>query len=184
MTDADLQQLIRNCRKYDPVSQKKIYRHFYNYGMTICYRYAKNTEEAREILNDGFVKAFMKLDKYTSGSSFKGWLSRILVNTAIDSYRKKQTRPQTVDLVYAQHVETSANALEQLTAKDLMKLVQQLAPSYRMAFNLHVVEGYTHPEIAEKLGISEGTSKSNLAKARVKLKAMLQSLDEKKSKYG
>lgn len=184
MTDTDLQQLIANCRKYDPVSQKKIYRHFYNYGMTICYRYAQNTEEAREILNDGFVKAFTKLDKYTQGSSFKGWLSRILVNTAIDSYRKKQSRPQTVDLIYAQHVETSASALDELTAKDVLNLVQQLAPSYRIAFNLHVVEGYTHPEIAKKLGISEGTSKSNLAKARVKLKAMLQLLDEKKSKYG
>ncbi|MFT4666545.1 MAG: RNA polymerase sigma factor (sigma-70 family) [Polaribacter sp.] len=184
MTDADLKQLIANCRKFDPVSQKEIYRHFYNYGMTICYRYAQNTEEAREVFNDGFVKAFMKLDKYKQESSFKSWLSRILVNTAIDSYRKKQSRPQTVDLIYAQHVETAPSALDLLTAKDVLNLVQKLAPSYRMAFNLHVVEGYTHPEIAKKLGISEGTSKSNLAKARIKLKAMLQLLDEKKSKYG
>jgi RNA polymerase sigma factor (sigma-70 family) len=184
MTDANLQQLIANCRRYDPVSQKAIYRHFYNYGMTICYRYAQNTEEAREILNDGFVKAFTKLDKYTDDSSFKGWLSRILVNTAIDHYRKNQVRPQTVDLVYAQHVETAASALEELTAKDLMDLVQKLAPSYRIAFNLHVVEGYSHPEIAEKLGITEGTSKSNLAKARVKLQSMIQLLEEKKSRYG
>ncbi len=184
MTKSELQLLILACRKNDLSSQKRIYRHFYNYGMTICFRYAQNSEEAREILNDGFVKAFTKLDKYSPNLSFKAWFNKILVNTAIDHYRKKQSRPQTVDLVYAQHIETPAGILEELSTQDILKMIQQLSPAYRMVFSLHAVEGFSHKEIANKLGISLGTSKSNLAKARIKLKAMMQLLEEKKSKYG
>ena len=184
MTKSELQQLILACRKNDLSSQKQIYRHFYNYGMTICFRYAQHSEEAREILNDGFVKALTKLDQYTPTLSFKAWLNKILVNTAIDHYRKKQSSPQTVDLIYAQHIETSAGILDELSTQDILKMVQQLSPAYRMVFSLYVVEGFKHKEIAQKLGISVGTSKSNLAKARIKLKAMMQLLDEKKSKYG
>jgi len=184
MTDSELQQLILACRKNDPASQKKLYRHFYNYGMTICSRYAQNREEASEILNDGFVKIFTKMDKYSDHLSFKGWLSRVMVNTAIDAYRKKQSNPLTVDLVHAQHLQTSATALEDMSAKELLKMVQSLPPSYRMAFSLHAIEGFSHAEIGQKLGISIGTSKSNLAKARVKLQALIYSVNEKKSKYG
>lgn len=184
MTDSHLQELLAKCRKFDSVSQQKVYRHFYNYCMTICYRYAQNTEEAREIMNDGFVKVFTKLDKYTQGTSFKAWMSRIMVNTAIDHYRRKQSRPQTIDIIHASHLQSSPDVVQRMTAKELMDLVQKLPPSYRIAFNLHVVEGYTHPQIAEKLGISEGTSKSNLAKARLKLQTMLETLNIKKSNYG
>lgn len=184
MTKEELHELILACRKNDLTSQKKIYLHFYNYGMTVCSRYARNTEEAREILNDGFVKLFTKLDKYTPSYSFKAWFNKILVNTAIDHYRKHRSDPQTVDLIYAQHIETSVDIITELSTKDILQMVQQLSPAYRMVFSLHVVEGFTHAEIAQKLGIKVGTSKSNLAKARIKLKAMMQLLDEKKSKYG
>ncbi len=184
MTDSELQQLILACRKHESASQKKLYRHFYNYGMTICSRYAQNREEASEILNDGFVKIFTKLDKYSDHLSFKAWLSTIMVNTAIDAYRKRLSKPMTVDLVHAQHLQTSATAIGDLSAKELLKMVQSLPPSYRMAFSLHAIEGFTHVEIGQKLGISVGTSKSNLAKARVKLQALIHSVTEKKSKYG
>jgi len=184
MTEKDLQQLILACRKQDPASQQKIYRHFYNYGMTVCSRYAQNREEAKEILNDSFVKIFTKIDKYSAALSFKGWINKIFVNTAIDQYRKHRSKPQVVDLIHAQHVETAADAISQMSAKELLGLVQKLAPSYRMAFSLFVIEGYTHREIAAELGISEGTSKSNLAKARVKLKALMQSFNQIKRNYG
>ncbi len=184
MTENELHQLVLACRKMDAPSQKKIYRHFYNYGMTVCSRYASTTEEAREILNDGFVKVFTKIDKYSANRSFKAWINKILVNTSIDHYRKKKSEPKTIDLIHAQYVETSASAIEMLSAKDLLKMVQRLPPSYRIVFSLHAVEGFTHVEIAKKLGISEGTSKSNLAKARVKLKAMLHSSNEKRNYYG
>jgi len=184
MTDSELQQLILACRKNNPASQKKLYRHFYSYGMTICSRYANNREEASEILNDGFVKVFTKIEKYSDHLSFKGWLAKIMVNTAIDAYRKKRSKPNTVDLVHAQHLQSAATVIEDMSAKELLKMVQSLPPSYQIAFSLHVVEGFTHVEISQKLGISVGTSKSNLAKARVKLQAMVQSVNEKKSKYG
>lgn len=100
-------------------------------------------------------------------------MNKILVNTAIDHYRKFQNQPQTVDIVHAQHYEIEAEALQNLTVEEIFEMVKQLPPAYRVAFNLYVVEGYKHPEIAEKLGISVGASKSNLAKARMRLKAMI-----------
>lgn len=184
MPPGKLQEWIQGCRRGEPSSQKKIYYHFFNYGMTICSRYARNEEEAKEILNDGFVKVFLKIDKYSSHLSFKAWVNTILVNTAIDHFRKSQSSIFMVDLVHAQHVEVNAQILADISARELLDLVQQLSPAYRMVFNLHVVEGFTHVEIADKLGISVGTSKSNLAKARLKLKTMIQSQEEKKSKYG
>ncbi len=152
--------------------------------MTICSRYASHREEAKEILNDAFFKVFTKLDKYQGDQSFKSWLNRILVNTAIDHYRKRRHDEQTIDLVHASHLRTEESPLEQLSAKELLALVQQLPPSYRMVFNLHVVEGYSHPEIAEKLGISKGTSKSNLSKARLKLQSLFLKMESKNNRYG
>jgi len=111
-------------------------------------------------------------------------VNRILVNTAIDHYRQRQSKPLVVDIVHAQLVETSENIIQQISVKELLILVQQLTPSYRMVFNLFVVEGFSHKEISQKLGISIGTSKSNLAKARNKLKAMIYKRDHKKTKYG
>ncbi len=184
MTNEALTELVKACKRKDPQSQKALYRHFYNYGMTVCSRYAQNREEAREIMNDSFVKVFTKLDQYNFSLSFKAWLNKILVNTSIDHYRKYQSKPRTVDLVHAQYLESKNSIIENLSAKEILGLVQKLSPAYRMAFNLYVVEGFRHAEIAEKLGISEGTSKSNLAKARLKLKMMIQSLEDKQTKYG
>ena len=184
MSTAELYNLIEACKKQDPSSQKRLYQHFYNYGMTVCSRYARDREEAKEIFNDGFYKIFSKIDQYDPGHSFKAWLNKIMVNTAIDHYRKHKTKPQLVDIVHAQHYESDSLALENISAKEILNLVQLLAPSYRMVFVLHVVEGYNHPEIADQLGISVGTSKSNLAKARTKLKAMLYKLDKKTNRYG
>lgn len=184
MNQEALTALIKACKKNDPKSQKALYRHFYNYGMTICSRYARDREEAKEIMNDGFVKIFTKLDQYSLAQSFKAWVSRIFVNTAIDHYRKYQSKPKTVDLIHAQHVEADNLILSHLSAGELLQLVQKLSPAYRVVFNLYVVEGFKHHEIAERLGISSGTSKSNLAKARLKLKTMIQLMENKKAKYG
>ncbi len=152
--------------------------------MTVCSRYSKDEEEAKEIMNDAFVKVFTKLEKYNNTLSFKAWINKILVNTAIDYFRKNQTVPQTVDLIHAQFVETSEGIVDELSAKELLKLVQKLSPAYRMVFSLYVIEGFKHAEIAQQLEISPGTSKSNLAKARMKLRTLIHSLGDKKSKYG
>ena len=174
MTREQLSEIIKKCRRNDRASQRLLYQHFYNYGMTICLRYAAHREEAKEILNDAFVKVFTNFDKYSSNLSFKAWLNKILVNTCIDHFRKHQNTPHIVDLVHAQDQEVAANAVQNLTVQEVFALVNQLSPVYRMVFNLHVVEGYKHPEIAEMLGISVGASKSNLAKARKRLMSMIQ----------
>lgn len=173
MTEQELLLTIENCRKKAPRAQRALYLHFYNYAMTICYRYTQNKEEAEEVLNDSFFKVFNKLEKYEAQGAFKYWLKRIVVNTCIDHFRKHKNAPMVIELTPLDHPNVDSEVVGSLQATELLKLVQQLPNSYRIAFNLHAVEGYTHPEIASMLGISEGTSKSNLAKARKRLQSLI-----------
>lgn len=166
--------LIRACKKGKRASQRELYKLYYSYGMSICLRYSKNRQEAQEILNDGFVKVFNNLEKYDLKLSFKAWLRRILINSAIDYYRKHHKHQHTLEIVQNQHFDESPNALHNLSVQEIMKMVHKLSPAYRMVFNLYVVEGYKHQEIAKQLNITVGASKSNLAKARMKLRAMLE----------
>jgi RNA polymerase sigma-70 factor (ECF subfamily) len=176
---ANLQDLILGCQEGRRESRADLYRAFYDYAMSICLRYSRDREEAKEIVNDGFLKVFAHIkDKYDSSRSFKSWLRRILINAAIDFYRRNEKHYHALDIVYARDVVVEPDALSQLTEAEIMEAVQQLPPSYRYVFNLYVVEGFKHHEIAQKLNISVGTSKSNLAKARMKLKMMLQHLHE------
>jgi RNA polymerase sigma-70 factor (ECF subfamily) len=170
-----LNTLIKACKKGKRESQKELYKLFYSYGLSVCLRYSQSKEEAQEILNDGFVKIFGNLDKYDMNLSFKGWLRRILVNTAIDYYRKHHKHYHTLEVVHNQYLDDSPDALDNLSVEEILNLVQTLPPAYRIVFNLYVLEGYKHHEIAEELGITEGASKSNLAKARMKLRTMLES---------
>ena len=134
----------------------------------------KTSEEAKEILNDGFIKVFqhIKRFKYNPKQPFKAWLRRILINAAIDHFRQQKKHYYHTDIEEIPHeLDTyEPTIVNQLSYDEIMVLVQQLSPAYRMVFNLHVVEGYKHPEIARKLGISVGASKSNLAKAKKKSK--------------
>ncbi len=141
--------------------------------MGICLRYARSREEAIEILNDGFLKIMTNLDKYNPGLSFKGWLRRIMTNSAIDHFRRNEKHYDSVDISYVKNEHLSADVLSDLSYEVILKAVQELPPSYRMVFNLYCLEGYKHAEIAQKLNISEGTSKSNLNIARIKLKKVL-----------
>ncbi|MEM7372916.1 MAG: sigma-70 family RNA polymerase sigma factor [Bacteroidota bacterium] len=170
---SDIQPLIQACQEGQRDARASLYRQFYNYAMSICLRYSKDREEAKEIVNDGFLKIFAKLDKYDHRKSFQGWLRRIMINASIDFYRRNQKHYHQADLEAAKHMGVEAHGLSSLTQQEIMDAVQKLPPSYRMVFNLFVVEGYKHEEIAEELGISIGTSKSNLAKARAKLKVSL-----------
>lgn len=142
---------------------------FYSYAMSIGLRYSRDREEAIEIVNDAFFKVFTNLDKYTPGLSFKGWLRRIVINASIDYYRRNEKHYHGVDISYANFEHADENVLDDISEKEIIELIQDLPPSYRMVFNLHVIEGYKHEEIAKKLNISVGTSKSNLSVARTKL---------------
>ncbi|MEZ4887600.1 MAG: sigma-70 family RNA polymerase sigma factor [Chitinophagales bacterium] len=169
------QELLAGCIRGERIYQKELYQKYYGRMMAVCLRYTNNREEARDILNEGFMKVFKNLAKYEPNHSLEAWIKRIMINTSIDHYRKNKKLRNNVDIEYAstQPAEDNVNIVSQLSAEEILKLVQRLTPAYRTVFNLYVIEGYNHREIGEKLGISEGTSKSNLAKARGKLRAMI-----------
>ena len=176
---SSIASLIKACRRHHSDSQKLLYTQFYNYAMSICMRYARNRDEAQEIVNDGFVKAFSRLEKIRDTATFKAWLGRIMVNASIDHFRKNERHYKGMDIVHLKEKTIAPDAISNLSEDEIMHMVQQLPPSYRIAFNLYVIEGYTHAEIAQELNISIGTSKSNLSKARMHLRRMLEAAENR-----
>ncbi|WP_317195497.1 RNA polymerase sigma factor [Rufibacter psychrotolerans] len=166
-------ELLRGCLRNDREAQRKLYQRFYGYAMSVCVRYSADVEEAREVLNDGFMKVFTRLAQYDPNKPFKGWIRRIMINTALDNYRHNLKHYHAADLDTSPPVAATADVVSDLNYEYLMGLIQQLSPAYRTVFNLYVIDGYTHEEIAGMLGISPGTSKSNLSKARANLREVL-----------
>jgi RNA polymerase sigma factor (sigma-70 family) len=171
---------IRACTLNNRESQKKIYSSFYGYAMAICDRYANKQDDALEIINDGFLKIFREINHYQPAyddviSSFKGWLRKIMIYTAIDHFRKYHKHQMAADLdtIVYQVPAHSIDALDRISHEEIIRSVQQLSPGYRAVFNLFVIDDLSHEEIANHLGISIGTSKSNLAKARRQLQKIL-----------
>lgn len=171
--DARLAQILTGCRKMHRPSQKKLYEEFYAYGMSICLRYADNRDEAAAILNDGFMKIFTNIKQFDLKRPFKPWLRRVMVNTAINQYRQKQRDLQAEELSRAQQAAEQENILSGISYQEIIGMLQKLSPAYRTVFNLYVIEGYTHEEIGKMLGITPGTSKSNLFKAKESLRNIL-----------
>ena len=175
MDNSTFIQLLERCQANDRLSQAQLYRMYYNYGMTVASRYAPNRDDASEILNDAFVRTMQNLDKFNRELPFKAWFNKILVRCAINYYRRFTVkRLDAQPISDAEEQPFDAEILSGLSAEEILKLVQQLPQSYRLAFNLYVIEGYSHPEISEMIGISEGTSKSNLFKARKRLMEMME----------
>lgn len=167
--------LIKACVRKERWAQKKLYEEYYGSMMGVCLRYANGQDDALDILHEGFIKVYKHIEKYQPGTSLSAWIRRIMVNTAIDYYRKNLRR-RTEDIEQAYDISTEdADAVSQCTEQEILEAVQQLSPAYRAVFNLYVIEGYSHKEIADILDITESTSRSNLVKARVKLKAILTS---------
>ncbi|MBK8951558.1 MAG: sigma-70 family RNA polymerase sigma factor [Chitinophagaceae bacterium] len=153
--------------------QEELYRRFSPRMYAVCLRYAGNSEEAQDILQEGFIKVFKKLESFRGDGSFEGWIRRIFVNTAIEHFRRKKYLTPVTEKEENTIEGSYTSALDDLAAKDIMALVQQLSPGYRTVFNMYVVEGYSHTEIGGILGISEGTSKSQLSRAKVILQDMV-----------
>lgn len=168
-------EIIKGCRKRQRESQKKLYKMFYAYGMSITLRYADSRDQAAEVLNDAFMKVFTNINSYDPDRPFKPWLRSIIVNTAINHFHKNNTDWQREDL---DAVKSELARKEMITNgisyQEIIGLVQQLTPSYRAVFNLYVIEGFKHREIADMLGITVGTSKSNLSKAKRNLQSLLE----------
>ncbi len=158
--------LIKGCIEGDRRMQKELYDRFSPKMYAVCLRYMGNADDAQDILQEGFIKIYKNLERFRGDGSFEGWVRRIFVNTAIEQIRKKK-----MDVSLTEKEETieykSITAVDNINEKDLLKIVSGLSPGYRSVFNMYVVEGFSHKEIGELLGISEGTSKSQLARARM-----------------
>ncbi len=176
-----VRDLIESCNKGNRKSQELLYKTFYGKMLAVCMRYSRNREEAQDVLHDGLIKVFSKLSSFENKGSFEGWVRRIIVNVAIDFVRsrkdfyiKQEQEFLLDDIVDDTDNNTEIESLRKLRAETIIELMQKLSPAYRMVFNLFAVENMQHKEIAETLNISIGTSKSNLAKAKVKLKELIE----------
>ena len=169
-------ELARLCASGDRKAQERLYRLFYGRMLPVCLRYAKDSELAKDLLQDAFIKVFSKIKSYDGVGSLEGWIRRIVVNNAIDEFRKKKN-----DFFLMESIENFSETEEEedddkevkLKASQVIEALQELTPAYRAVFNMFVFEEMTHAEIAEKVGISVGTSKSNLSKAKRILKNIL-----------
>ena len=172
--------LIEGCIKGDRKMQYELYERFAPKMYGVCLRYAANTEEAEDILQEGFIKIFKKISSYRGDGSFEGWIRRIFVNTAIEQFRKK-TYLQPITEQEESTIEGKyISVLDNMAEKDIIKLIQQLSPGYRTVFNMYVIEGFTHKQIAESLNISEGTSKSQLSRAKLILQDLVKKYVDKR----
>ena len=166
--------LIDGCLKGNRFHQRELYECFYGYGLKIALRYAQNREEGTEILNDAFLKVFNKIHQFDANQPFKAWFRQVLIHAAIDYHRAYHKFPKLVKLEPVHDVEDDELPLPVLSAdENVLPLIQNLPPQYRMVFNLYVMEEYDHREIATLLGISESTSRANLARAKEKLRDMI-----------
>lgn len=168
-----LQPTINGCRNNDRRCQKALYDRFYGYALSVALPYCGRESEAREVLNDAFLKVFTSIGRYDETLPFTPWLRAIVIRTAINHYHKHLHDLDFDDLTDGIEVCVEDDYLLRVEAEELLALVQKLSPAYRMTLNLHALEGYTHQEIADSLGVSVGASKSNLSKARTKLKQMM-----------
>jgi RNA polymerase sigma-70 factor (ECF subfamily) len=179
--------ILEGCLQKQRGSQKALYDYFYAYSLNICKRYTRSEEDAIEMLQDGYVKVFQHLESFIRPENedslypaFTGWLKKIMIYTSIDHYRsrKKYLPMEDINNHADQPASGNHHPLDHLAYEELMKMIQTLSPGYRAVFSLFVLDGFTHEEIADTLGISVGTSKSNLAKARENLRQKLKRVHE------
>jgi RNA polymerase sigma factor (sigma-70 family) len=179
-----IDELIKCCKAGERKACEMLYKQFASKMLAVCMRYAVDKMEAEDMLQNGFVRVFKKLDDFRGDGSFEGWMRRIMVHASIEYYRKHHKMMQVVDIDdpgYEPSIDPIAAA--NLNARDLLAIIQQLAPGYRMVFNLYALEGYSHKEIAEMMNITEGASKSQLSRARTILKELIAKTDGKRYEY-
>lgn len=168
------ENLIKKCASGNALAQKTFYEKFAGKMMGVCLRYARDYEEAQDVMQDAFIKIFGKLPEYQKKGSLEGWVRRIVVNTALDSYRKNKKHQQNVDVDTVDYMlDSNSYIIEEMNANDLLAVIKTLPEGYQMVFNLFAIEGYSHKEIAERLGITESTSKSQFSRAKKSLREIL-----------
>lgn len=174
----NIEDIIKGCVEGKRLAQNELYKKFAPKMYAVCVRYSKDATEAEDVLQDGFVKVFQNIQNFKSEGSFEGWVRKIMVNTALEKFRKKNHLYPVGEIFEVAKDLKHEDVEHNIHAEELMKVINRLSPGYRMVFNLYAIEGYSHKEIGDQLGISEGTSKSQLARAR----AVLQ--DEVEKLYG
>ncbi|MFN8353775.1 MAG: RNA polymerase sigma factor [Spirosomataceae bacterium] len=177
----DEKALVKACAKGDGSAFEELYRRFASKMLVVCNRYARDKDEAKDILQEGFIRIFEQIHTFRHEGSLEGWIRRIMVNIALEHYRKyvreRDRESGSVEhLTEDDHPLSAQDILSHISFNELMQMIQELTPAYRMVFNLYVFEGLKHHEIATQLGISEGTSKSNLADARRILQRRIESV--------
>lgn len=178
---------IRGCQRGNRQSQRWVFDRYYRLMFGVCLRYVSDRDAVQDIVQEGFLKVFSGIDKYASKGSFEGWIRRIMVNTAIDHVRKESPGQTLSEEEYPMHqIEAPEDldsdvAWEGLTIHDVLEAMEGLSPTYKAVFNMYVFDNLEHSEIAEELGISVGTSKSNLAKARRNLKRLLEDIQKNRA---
>lgn len=166
----NIDDLLEGCKVGNRKMQEALYAQTSSKMLAVCMRYAKDRMEAEDVLQVGYIKVFQKVQDYRGDGAFEGWIRKIMVNTAIESYRKNLRTMNVVPVEDAYEQPSTGFDFSRLGMQDLMRLIQNLADGYRMVFNMYAIEGYSHKEIADTLGISEGASKSQLSRARAILK--------------
>jgi len=167
-------ELIERCLENDPRAQEFLYKRFSRRMYGVCLRFARNTLEAYDILQEGFIKVFSFLKDFRHDGSLEAWIRRTIVNTAINYYNSKQNEWKETTIEKAESYQSvSEDTLDKISTADLLNLIHELPEGYRLVFNLYIIEGYNHQEIAEMLNISENTSKSQLSRARMSLQQRL-----------
>ena len=166
----EFEQLIKDCVAGKQKAQAQLYHMFSAKMYGVCLRYAKDSTEAEDNLQDGFIKVFANLKNFRNDGSLEGWIRRIMINVSLEKIRKQHLMYPVEDVAIYDSINFSDDVISKISADDLMKLIQELTPRYRLVFNLYVIEGFSHQEIAKEMDITQGTSKSNLARAREILK--------------
>nr|WP_068890085.1 RNA polymerase sigma factor [Pedobacter panaciterrae] len=170
LTQYSINELLEGCKAGNRKMQEALYRQTAPKMLVVCMRYAKDKMEAEDVLQMGYIKIFQKINEYRGDGAFEGWIRKVMVNTAIESYRKNLRSMNVVPIEDAYDQPSTGFDFSRLGMQDLLKVIQKLADGYRVVFNMYIIEGYSHKEIAETLGISEGASKSQLSRARAILK--------------
>lgn len=163
---SEIDHIIEGCRKKETKAQRMLYEYFSSRMYGVCLRYSNSSADAQDTLHEGFLKIFEKINQYESRGSFEGWIRRIMVNTALEKFRGKYKTVDIQENLKEADSVISYELNENLTVQELLKIIDELSPQYKMVFNLYAIEGYSHKEISEMLKITEGTSKSNLSRAR------------------
>ena len=177
---SDLEETIKKCASGDRKAQTALYNQFASKMYGVCLNYSKDASEAEDNLQDGFIRVFTKIDQYGFKGSFEGWMRRIMVNTSLEKFRKNNHLYPVEDMMVFESVHFAEETISAISADDLLKIIQELPPRYRMVFNLYAIEGYKHKEIAEKMGIDINTSKSQYSRAKRQIQERLGELGKER----